>query len=87
MFWDVLLIPSSGLIQRKSPLCFSNLRMRLKGNPETSYLSYNITPCHNPKDLQLHGFCTFFFFFFVTKLTDLLYFSFAAVAFFTALVM
>ena len=27
----------------------------MEGHPETSYLSYNITPCHNPKQLhQIH---------------------------------
>jgi hypothetical protein len=43
----------------------------IKRKFETSYLSYNITSRHNPKDLKLHGLCTIFF---VTRLTDLFIF-------------
>jgi len=33
-------------------LVLSNLMMVSKGYPETSYLSYNIKPPHNPKELK-----------------------------------
>jgi len=33
-------------------LVLSSLRMELVRYPETLYHSYNIMPCHNPKQLQ-----------------------------------
>jgi len=30
----------------------NNLKMGSKAYPGTSYVSYNITPCHKPKELQ-----------------------------------
>ena len=43
--------------KNKNDLVSSNLRMGSKGYLETSYRSYNITPHHNPKELQHRFHC------------------------------
>ena len=52
---DILSIPSSGVMKTRRFLFSSSLRMGSKVYPETSYLSYDVSPCHNLK--ELHKLC------------------------------
>jgi hypothetical protein len=58
--YDVSRYPFDPILRvdkKKNDLVSSNLRMGSTGCPETSYLSYNIKPPHDPKELQHQFHC------------------------------